>query len=286
MKPITLVADSGSSKTNWGVVGSLGSAPFSVLTTIGLNPNVLGPTTLALTLSSEVRVWANTLGPVHQVFFYGSGCSDAQMSAVLSNALLVAFPSARVNVEHDLLGAARAVAGHTPAIVCILGTGSSACAYDGERIVRTRGANGYWFADWGGGVDIGRRLLDALLDGDLPPSLSDAFVHELGQEPLAFRHQVYQTHERPNWLVAKLARFAASHIEMEGVGELVTACFDEFARRVVLPLRKEHPWPCRAVGSVAAGFQPLLALALAQHGVSLESADADPLPGLLRYHTA
>ena len=43
------------------------------------------------------------------------------------------FPKAEVEVDSDLLGAARAVCGYEPGIACILGTGANSCLYDGKK---------------------------------------------------------------------------------------------------------------------------------------------------------
>ena len=45
------------------------------------------------------------------------------------------FPGAvKVDVETDMLGAARALFADEPGIACILGTGANSCMYDGKNI--------------------------------------------------------------------------------------------------------------------------------------------------------
>lgn len=288
MQGYSLIADSGSTKTNWCLLPSeTGAQEVFYFSTIGLNPNVLDMATVLGVIQNEVSPWVSQMlgtAPPRQVLFYGAGCSDISNAEAVAAPLRTAFPASAVAVEHDLLGAAHSVAQGQPAVVCILGTGSSACVYDGQNITHTRGANGYLFADWGAGVDIGRRLLDAMLEGDMPPVLTTHFIQAFGEPPIAFRHRVYQAAERPNFVVAQLASFAQMYSDIPEVEALVSSCFGEFVRRVAAPLSRGPQYPFRAVGSVAAAFQAPLARAFATHGLVLASVAADPLPGLLAYH--
>jgi N-acetylglucosamine kinase-like BadF-type ATPase len=279
-----LVADSGSTKTNWCLMRD--HTVVHRIYTIGLNPNILSleriRTELQLVLLPALRPFGSPEA-IQQVFFYGSGCSDAAASATVLAALGAVFPQAELDVQHDLLGAARAAANREPALVCILGTGSSACVYNGADVIRTRGANGYLLADFGSGVDIGRRFLNRLLEGDLHPEVDRAFRLRYTASPLEYRHRVYHS-DRPNYELAQLTHVVSEFRGDSTVYSVVETSFRDFLQQVLLPLHSRFGFPVWAVGSVAEYFRPMLEMVLREAGLTLAGVLADPLDGLVAYH--
>ena len=147
-----LIADSGSTKTDWVFLDGEGRNNFE---TIGLNPFFVDEATVVKTLSGQVSD-ANKVEAVH---FYGAGCSTENKRSIISEGLKQVFPQAQHTVEHDLLGAARATCLNEAGIACILGTGSSSCLFDGEKITHQVPALGYVLGDEGSGSHMGKLLL-------------------------------------------------------------------------------------------------------------------------------
>ncbi|HRI61693.1 MAG TPA: hypothetical protein PK228_18265, partial [Saprospiraceae bacterium] len=56
---------------------------------------------------------------VKEVYFYGTGVHDEHRADIVANAIKAVFPNAKVEVEHDLLAAARATCGHHAGIACM-----------------------------------------------------------------------------------------------------------------------------------------------------------------------
>ena len=128
-----LIADSGSTKTDWGLVDQ--GVLIQQIFTKGINPFFQTEEEIA----SEI---ATTLVPqlkdtsIEAVYFYGAGCAFADKiesvrRAIASNLTVKGV----IEVSTDMLGAARGLCGHQPGIACILGTGSNSCSYDGAQIV-------------------------------------------------------------------------------------------------------------------------------------------------------
>lgn len=136
-----LIADSGSTKTDWCLVDGQGSVLVTCKTQ-GISPIHMADDVILHVLCSEL-----VLPEVPQeVFFYGSGVTEA-MRPRMESLLQQAFPDAAVCAEGDMLGAARAIFGHKPGIACILGTGANSCLYDGEKIVMNTPPLGYILGD-------------------------------------------------------------------------------------------------------------------------------------------
>ena len=117
----TLIADSGSTKTDWALVDDTGQILFTGKTQ-GINPFHLSDDDIWKILAEEL-----TLPEVPaRVFFYGSGVTES-MKPRMEHLLFQQFPQAEVHAESDLLGAARALLGRRSGIACILGTGANSC---------------------------------------------------------------------------------------------------------------------------------------------------------------
>ncbi len=271
-----LIADSGATKCDWALVGE---DRMERMRTQGLNPAVHAAAFVRRVLAVEL----STDAVPDAVRFYGAGCSErfpetkARMTALLRER----FPSAQIEVESDLTGAARALFAQGEGIACILGTGSNSGRYDGRRIVCNVPPLGYMLGDEGSGAAIGRELLRGMLRERFPLELRDRFHRfaGLGYEQLI--RAVYHG-EAPGRFLASFVPFVAEHIDREGMSALVAGVFDEFAAHVLS--RYPASLPVAATGGVAATFPALLREALAGCGRQLVRIVRAPLDGLIAYH--
>ncbi len=122
---MTIIADSGSTKTTWMDVES-----GNKIVTEGLNPHFTSDDAF-LAACTAVRDKVALHSPLSALHFYGAGCGNATQRERVVLLLSKAFGISNIHVETDMLGACRAVCGHEAGLVGILGTGSNACYYDG-----------------------------------------------------------------------------------------------------------------------------------------------------------
>ena len=273
-----LIADSGSTKTDWCV-----AEDGRILRRIqagGINPVFLTDEELreaaeeAASLLEDIRPEA--------IHFYGAGCIPTQAERVI-RALRQAFPAADgVEVASDMLGAARALCGHQAGIACILGTGSNSCFYDGERIVANVSPLGFILGDEGSGAVLGRLLVGALLKNQLTPGLKEAFLAQYALTPADIIDRVYRR-PLPNRFLASFSPFLAAHLDDAGVHQLVLDAFRDFLRRNVM----QYAWQAHDVhccGSIAWHYKKILAEAGASLGIRIGQVIQSPMEGLVRYH--
>ena len=64
-----------------------------------------------------------------------------------------------IEVDSDLLGAAKAACGLKAGIAAILGTGSNSCEYDGNSIVKSIPPLGFILGDEGSGAVLGKKFV-------------------------------------------------------------------------------------------------------------------------------
>jgi len=269
-----LIADSGSTKTSWAFIEDDGHR--TDFETEGINP-------VRDSDEKMKEVIASLLIPCPaQIFFYGAGCIPPY-SETLCHLLQQKFPQATVRVDSDLLGAAHALCGKEEGIVCILGTGSNSCLYDGEKIVENVSPLGYILGDEGSGAVLGKTLIGDLLKGGMSESLRNAFFKETGLTRAQIIDKVYRQ-PMANRFLASLVPFLERHrIEMEIHTFLVTEFRRFFQRNVAHYHRPDLH--AHFVGGVAHTFQDELSEAAILEGVKMGRILKRPIDGMAAFVT-
>lgn len=284
-----LIADSGSTKTDWALVTDDGSV--SLLHTQGINPVHQDETVIKAILRNELKPqMADT--PVSAIYFYGSGVRPSEeplMQRLLQDALTSRMqpvqhvtPLPIVEAHSDLLGAARALCGHSEGLACILGTGANSCLFDGERIISNTPPLGYILGDEGSGAVLGIRLLNALYKGLLPDAVRREFEEQEGMTMADIIDRVYRQ-PLANRFLASLSPFIHAHLHLPVVNDLVTDNFRLFLQRNVNPYGRRD-LPLAAVGSIAYHYKDQLSQAASAEGYTLGRIERSPLNLLIDYH--
>lgn len=293
MDTIKLIADSGSTKTDWCLLESGGDCHrFS---TQGINPCHQSEEEIAAILEQEVTPHLRLLQTARPqtLWFYGSGATPAAKHRVEQPLRRLLGTEADITVESDLVGAARALCQHSRGIACILGTGANSCLYDGLRIVANTPALGYILGDEGSGAVLGIRFLNALFKGQLPDELRQEFVTETGLSLDAIIQRVYRQ-PLANRFLASLSPFIHRHIDLQQVEALVIDHFRQFIRKNIQPYyddpRLKEALPAspelHVTGSVGFHYQRQLAAAAALEGMRLGRVMGSPMEGLIGYHSS
>ncbi len=276
---VLLVADSGSTKTDWGVVA--GGEQVKRFNTQGINPFHQSGEKITDVLKGELLpqlgIWADAVSAVR---FYGAGCR-ADVAGALVEVLSDIFPKAKGNVKvaSDLEAAAVAVCGSSEGLACILGTGSNSCLWNGQSVVENISPLGYILGDEGSGAVLGRLFINALFKGGLPQSLKQAFLEQSGQ---SVDDIIRRTYREPlaNRYLASFAPFIHQHLDCAGVRKLVVDNFRDFFNKNVF-LYNRPDLPVGAVGSMAYYFRCELEEAATLCGLHLGKIDKSPMDGML-----
>lgn len=276
-----LLADSGSTKTDWRLVEQ-GSTLLSVRTK-GFNPYLLSTEEIVAGIREELLPALNG-ALTGQVFFYGAGCGAPDKRAVVASALREVFPLASVDVETDLLGAARALCGNEPGIAAILGTGSNSCVYDGQAIADNRPSLGYVLGDEGGGAAIGKQLLRLFLYGEMDTELRSNFVQRFPIDRNAVLDHIYRQ-PHPNRYLASFAKFVFQNIGQPQCQSIVIENFRAFFRHHILRYEKAHELPLHVTGSIGFYFSNLLRRVAEEEQVRLGRVTETPIAGLVNFHS-
>lgn len=285
---ITLIVDSGSTKTSWcfAFLPDTSSADGArTVTTEGLNPAVMSAEEVEEKISKALNYCLQSLSisaaDVDNVFFYGAGCI-AGRTVVVSESIQSILVDARIYVADDLLGAARALCGHKAGIACILGTGSNSCLYNGENIVAHTPALGYVLGDEGSGAVLGRKFLNAVLKQTLPENIRKRFLQESGLDMAEVINRVYRS-PAPNRFLASMSKYIHGYLDEKEVRDIVIENFEDFIRNNILAYGDEFR-TINVVGSIAYHYKEQLTEAASRNGFQIGKIIKSPIEGLMEYH--
>ena len=275
-----LIADSGSTKTDWAVVDN--GRQVVAMSTQGINPFHQDAENIATVIEEELLPKMGNIEP-EGIFFYGSGCREDKVE-MMCGILGKAFPQcARIEAQGDLLAAARAVCGEREGIACIMGTGANSCLYDGNRVVENTPPLGYILGDEGRGAVLGKLFVNALFKGQLPSELKDEWLEETGLSLNIIINKVYRE-PLANRFLASTSRFIHQHLSVEPLERMVVYNFREHFRRNVNQYGRKD-LTVGAIGSVAYYYREQLQKAATVEGYTLGKVMRSPMDGLVRYHS-
>lgn len=277
MRNVILIADSGTTKTDWCIIKS--GHVVKMIQTKGLNPYFQSYEEIA----DEVK---NALIPqidciIDKIYFYGAGCVFDKAD-VMRRAISSRMPYSVITIYSDLLAAAHSTCGREEGIACILGTGSNSCFYNGMEIVKNIPPLGFILGDEGGGAMLGRLLVSDILKEILPVSVRSLFFSrfDLTQEDIL--EYVYRR-PYPNRFLASLSPFLSENMNVPEIRSLVKDGFKSFLMRNVMQYDYKK-YPVNFTGSVAYYYMNILQEVAEETGVRLGKIVKSPMDGLIDYY--
>jgi glucosamine kinase len=275
-----LIADSGSTKTHWGLADENSESPVIEFQTSGINPFYQDKDSILHMLQEEFIWKINT--PV-RLFFYGAGCSGVDSKAIVNEPLNTFFKPTSISVESDLMAAAHSLCQHEPGLACIIGTGSNSCYYNGKEITKHVPSLGYILGDEGSGADIGRRLVADILKHQLSDDVAEHFFSTFHYTREEILEHVYKN-PFPNRFLAGFATYVGENIGNPALRNLVKTGFNKFFTRNIRQYPEARKHPVHFTGSIAWHFRYILTESAAENGFRVGLITQSPMNGLIRFH--
>lgn len=275
-----LVADSGSSKTDW-LLKQPGqeATPFR---TPGLNPYFLTEKEIVKILQNQAPELVAYNTKIKEVYFFGAGCSSPDRHEIVSNALSQLFTKAYVSVDSDLLGSAYATCGHEKGLCCVLGTGSNISFFDGTEIHSGKHGLGYILGDEGSGTWFGKAMITDFLYGKMPDEIHTLFDNTYQLDKEIVIKNVYQK-PSPNSYLASFARFL-NIIRKTPYGQaILNDGLLEFIETNIKSYPEYHKYKCHFVGSIAYVFAKELTALCKSNGIEIGKIIKQPINDLLTF---
>lgn len=275
-----LIADSGSTRTTWLISDC--SLHVQEIQTTGINPFYQTEEEIRNLVLSSLLPQLKKDSSVSEIYFYGAGCAFDDKKRMVANALKSGFEDAHIEVESDLLGAARGLFHHESGIACIIGTGSNSCEYDGKTIIKNVSPLGYILGDEGSGAVLGKLFIGNCLKNQLPEWLRDKFLDEYELTPAMILDRVYKQ-AFPNRFLASFTPFLSAHIDEPAIFNLVYDAFDSFIVRNVMQYNTGE-LSLGFIGSIAWYFRDVLEIVASEHQLEIALIQKNPVEGLATYH--
>ncbi len=276
-----LIADSGSTKTDWRLIAQNGKV-FSFKSE-GINPYFHTSESITAALQ-RFYIEPFSHADIKNVYFYGAGCSSEQNRKIMETGFKPIFTSAKIHILHDLLGAARALFPTGGGIAAILGTGSNTCLYMNDEIIKSLGGQGYILGDEGSGLHLGRKVVRDFMNDLMPPDFLKLFVETYNLTKDEISYAVYKK-EFPNRYLASFSTFISDNIEDPYIQSLADDAFLKFFLRYVSQYTDYKSYPLRIVGSIGYFFRPQIQKQADDFGIVLDKVIRAPIEGLVDYHT-
>ena len=276
-----LIADSGSTKTDWCVVEN--GVLVQQIFTKGTNPFFQSEEEISNEIATALLPELKT-DEFDAVYFYGAGCGFPDKIEIVHRAISKQLKvKGNVEVATDMLAAARGLCGREAGIACIMGTGSNSCYYDGENIVANVSPLGFILGDEGSGACLGKLMVGDLLKNQMNPELKEKFLKQFDLTPADIIDRVYRK-PFPNRFLASLSPFLAQNINEPCVHELVLNSFKTFFKRNIMQYENYQNLKVNLIGSVAFYYKEVLAEAAEAMGIQLGTIIQSPMEGLIKYH--
>jgi glucosamine kinase len=278
--PVQLISDCGATKSEWALVQK---GKKKTIITQGISPYFLNAEQIHDILLKEL-IPAIKNSNVDEVYYYGTGCADPANVRTVKKALKQLFGKARIDVNHDLLAAARALCGRKKGIVSNLGTGTFSCYYDGKKIVKSRPGPGYILGDEGSGAYLGKKVLQYFLYEIFDEDLRYRFNEKYHTDRNEILENVYRK-PFPNRYLASFTLFLAENRGHYMVENILEDGINDFFFFHLVKYPEIWKIPVNFTGSVAFGFKDVLQQLCSSYQFELGKVIQRPMKGLIEYHS-
>jgi N-acetylglucosamine kinase-like BadF-type ATPase len=275
-----LIVESGSTKTAWRLIKDP-SAPYESFTSLGINPYYQTAEEIK-TAQATVLAGFSEL-PISAVYYYGTGVTGEAQCEIIAAAFRPFFPpTCSLEIQNDLIAAARSLCGKTAGIACILGTGSNSGYWDGTRISEQIPPLGFWLGDEGSGGHLGKSLVLSYLHDQMPADLRAVFEKRFGVlDRLTILDKAYKQ-AFPNRWFASFSKFLFDHRRDAFCYSLIEQSFEAYIRLYLNRYTVDTPF--HFTGSVAFYYSDILKQVMKKNGLTTGHISEGPMAGLCLYH--
>jgi len=276
---VQLIADSGSTKCEWCLINN---GKKKTILTQGISPYFLDTNQIIELLQKELLPKLKNV-EISNIFFYGTGLSNVNNVKIVNAALKKLFKGAKIEINHDLLAAARALCGNKKGIACILGTGSNSCFFNGKKIVKNSPGLGYVLGDEGSGAYLGKKVLQYYLYQTFDEDLLSRFEKQFNTNKTEILDAVYKK-PLANRYLATFNNFLVDNRGHYMVENIIEDALNDFFFTHLPKYTESWTLPINFVGSVAHGYKDVLKELCNVYELELGIILKKPMEGLINFH--
>lgn len=276
-----LIIESGATKSDWRLIDDRGVLVARELAG-GMNVSTMDMSAIEVILNETGRkIKQAALEAVSAVHFYTAGVRTESADESLKKTLGGLFEGAEIELQTDLVAAARAVCGRKPGIAAILGTGSNSCQWDGTEIVKRVYSGGFILGDEGSAATLGKLFVADLLKGLVPETITADFASRYDATYAGIVENVYRS-QSPSAYLGSLAPFIMEHYNHPYIKSLVEGNIRAFFRRCIGQYGVDLP--VGIVGGFGYALKDIILKIAREEGVTISGFLQCPIDGLIEYH--
>lgn len=276
-----IIADCGATKSEWIIIHSDGSLLRFIAG--GINASAMSASAIQDIISETGEKISATDCSAAEIYLYMAGIPSDDLKTSIYNTFSTFFPITTLEIQSDLLGAARAVCGHEPGIASILGTGSNSCQYDGNQITKRVYSSGFILGDEGSAATLGKLFISDFLKGLVPVEISDDFSSRYPSDYSTIIANVYRSENSPSGYLGSFTPFIMEYYNHPYIKEMVDGNFRAFIRRSIKQYDTDK-YPVGIVGGFGYAFREILEKIASEEGITISRFVKAPIDGLVEYH--
>jgi len=276
-----LLADSGATKCEWCLAET--KKRTQTVFTQGISPYFLDTTQIETILRTELLPNFKKAPAIDAVYYYCTGCSNPENIKIVKKAIAKVFPGSDIEVTDDVTGAARALCKDEKGMACILGTGSSACYYNGKKIVKNSPGLGYVLGDEGSGASLGRKVLQYYLYNTFDEELRYKFDAKYATTRAEILENVYKK-PLPNRYLASYTLFLAENRGHYMIENIIEDGLNDFFFTHLCKYTESWKLPIHFVGGVSFAFSDIITYLCHSYEFEQGKIMKGAMEGLIQYH--
>lgn len=275
-----IIAECGATKSDWRLID--GRREISQVLVSGINVSAMSIDAVKAVIDDAFGQLGSGVNAVDSIHLYVAGVVTEQIQGELMTLISAHYPLASIEIQSDLLAAARAVCGREPGIAAIVGTGSNSCLFDGEKIVSRVCSGGFILGDEGSAATLGKLFISDFLKGLVPQVVADDFASRYPSDYQSIVASVYRS-QAPSAYLGGLAQFIMEHYDHPYIKELVDGNFRSFINRCLKQYDTEG-FPVGVVGGFAYALRDIFLRIASEEGITISRIIKAPIDGLTEYH--
>ena len=275
-----LIADSGSTTCEWCIVNNNKKTKF---TTIGINPYFLSKQEIVAILLAEVlpQIGKKT---IDNIYFYGTGLGNIANTIIVKSVLKTVFPTSKIDINTDMLAAARSLLINKKGIACILGTGSNIAFYDGKKNAKSSPGLGYILGDEGSGSYLGKKVLQYYLYNTFDEDLKASFEASFNTNKDIILNNIYKQ-PFANRYLASFSVFLSQNRGHYMIENIIEDSLQEFFFQHLYKFSESWQYPINFTGSIAFAFKDVIKEICNNYELELGNITKQPMDGLIQFHS-
>ncbi len=274
-----LIADSGSTTCEWCLISDKKNKKFS---TIGVSPYFLSQQQITDLFSTAVLSKTKQEN-IDAIYFYGTGLSNIENVKIIKASIKTVFPKAAIEINTDMLGAARSLLLQQKGVACILGTGSNAAYYDGKKITKNSPGLGYVLGDEGSGAYLGKKVLQHYLYNTFDEELKASFDARFNTTKDEILNKIYKQ-PLANKYLASFCIFLSENRGHFMIENIIEDGLHDFIFQHLYKFRESWQYPISFTGSVAFAFKDVIQEICNMYELQVGKISKQPMDGLIKFH--